>query len=1166
MKNFYLIILLFLLAGFYNSANAQNISNEGMEFWTVFPTHDPSSSSLATMNVNVTSKFDSEVTVTCGSWSSGPTPTPIPANTVVTFLVPRLDSYINSSEANTLLSNRGIHIVVTPGKPKVVAYSHVFAGFRSAATLILPYEALGQKYYSMNYTQDRGDGESKGFLTLVAADDNTNLILHKNDGSTITIPQLNKGDVYEYMPSIREDLTGVFVEVNSATSNCKRFAAFSGSTSISIGCSGSRDPLLQQLYSLNSWGKTYGIVPFINRRYIIRVLAQEDGTKIFINGVNVATRNKGLFYESEILTAPAIVSGDKLISVAQYSLSQACSSTFGGAMTGDPEMVLLNPTEFNIKNITVFSSEKNLIGAKYINVFIKTNKVSTFKLNGNVPNGTWQTMPSDPTYSYLQLQVFDESLTLTADDGFNAIAYGFGQTESYAYSAGTNLASTQFLVLVNKATGSENAAACLGEASDFKLTLPYKLDKLIWKYGDGTADSEIDNPSFTTSGTDPILYIYRAPVSKTFTVVGKTQLTAIATLASTAGSCSTSEIELNFTFDVDPLPTAEFEMATIGCTGDEISFTDKSLSNVNGKNITAWQWDFGDGTPISTEQNPKHIFNTTGNITVKLSVSAENGCFSDIKPHDIFINPKPTALFSPSNITCIDNDILFTDQSQIIGGNIIKWTWDFGDSGSTSNTSSLQNPTHKYSNPGTYNVKLTVETDKACVHSLTLPVTINDLPKVEFNLPEVCLDAGVAVFKNNSTDFDGSTNSLTYAWDFGDTEPGAINNTSTLRDGYHAYTVAKEYTVTLTVTNAKGCKVIKMQKIAINNSNPSPNFEKNFTANACSNQSFSLKNTSTVPGFGAITRLEWYFNGILELTDEEPTPNQIYTFTKPKFTTPQTKDIVVTLKVFTGDALACSRTSAPQTITLLASPEVEFNALNPICLNRGVVQLVATETGNLQGDGGVFTGNGVSPTGSFNPLLAGVGKHDITYTFTADNGCRDQKVQTIEVYSLPTIDVGNDFYILAGGEKQFNASATGIGLTYEWTPSIGLSNPNILNPIANPAIDTKYMLKVTSSQGCTVFDDIYVYVLQNVKVPNTFTPNGDGVNDVWNIQYLDTYPNGTVEIFDRNGQRVYVSSKGYSNPFDGTYRNQPLPVGTYYYIINPNSGRKNITGNLTIIR
>lgn len=1332
MKNIYLFLVILLLAGFSQVASAQNISNEGSDFWIPFPTHDPSAGDLANMNIFVTCKTTSEVTVSCGTYTETK---PIPANAIVTFSVPRAVSYISNTEGNVTLTNRGIHAVVTTGKPSVALYAHIYAGARSAASLILPKEALGQKYYSMNYTQDNVSN-ARNFLVLVAAEDNTNLIIHINATTTKLVNLPKAGDVYEYYPSTNIDLTGVFVEVDPANSLCKRFAAFSGSTSLVIGCTGSRDPLFQQLYTVSSWGKNYGIVPFINRKYILRILAQEDNTKVNVNGATI-TLNRGAFYETSQLTTAGKVTADKLISVAQYSLTQGCSSISGGNVIGDPDMVLLNPTEFNIKNITVFSSSNKAIINKYVNVFMKTAKTSTFKLNGALPsNGSWQTVPSDPSYSYIQIEVFVESLTLTATDGFNAIAYGFGIAESYAYSAGTNLASSQFLTLLNKTTNTENASACLGEASDFKLTLPYQLTKIIWKYTDGTPDFKDNAPNPTVTVVNgETLYTYTAPVNKIFTTPGPTQISAIATLVASAGSCSTSDVELIFNFSVDPLPDALFTLALTGCADSEISFTDASKSNVDGKSINNWMWDFGDGSPINSEQNPKHIYTTNGNYTVKLTVFAENGCASNVTTHDIFINPKAAASFESVKNTCIANENSFIDRSKVIGGSIIKWTWNFGDNSGISNE---QNPKHTYATSGDFVVSLTIESDKGCIslpfnytisvaklpivafavpdacatetiasfinsstdfdnstnglnyiwdygdpssgvantsssvngtHTYALPgdyvvtltvtnanncivkisqpykinprikslftviqktctnidnvfanqstieagnivkwiwdmgdgttltertngdpfnykystsgtyqvaliiesdkgckslpyilaVTVNDIPINNFIIPDVCLADAQAIFANKSTDFDDSTSSLNYLWDFGDPSSGALNS-STVKDGAHKYNSSGTYTVTLTVTNVKGCKVTNSKPFTVNGSFPKAGYEIINPNSLCSNKTFSLKNTSTVD-FGSITKVEWFIDGQKESEDLDPLPNKIYDFNYAQFTSPLSKTLVIKMVVYSGGTCTDEIT---QQVVLLASPVVKFNQLTSICLNGGTVQFVGTETGGLQGTA-TYTGAGISSSGFFNPKLAGVGVHTITYTFNATNGCADQKKQDIEVYPIPSVYAGPDFYILAGGEKQIDATASGNGLTFKWTPSNGLSRDDILNPTAMPEMDTKYTLTVTSAQNCASSSQINVYVLQGVNAPNSFTPNGDGINDVWNIKYLETYPNTSVEIFDRNGQRVYFS-RGYAVPFDGNYKGQPLPVGTYYYIINPNSGRKSITGDLTIIR
>jgi gliding motility-associated-like protein len=87
----------------------------------------------------------------------------------------------------------------------------------------------------------------------------------------------------------------------------------------------------------------------------------------------------------------------------------------------------------------------------------------------------------------------------------------------------------------------------------------------------------------------------------------------------------------------------------------------------------------------------------------------------------------------------------------------------------------------------------------------------------------------------------------------------------------------------------------------------------------------------------------------------------------------------------------------------------------------------------------------------------------------------------------------------------------------------------------------------------------------DIVIPNTFTPNNDGINDLWDIKYLATYANCTVQVFNRWGQNVY-SSLGYETPWDGTYKHSPLPTGTYYYIIDLKTGAKPYSGFVAIIR
>jgi gliding motility-associated-like protein len=92
-----------------------------------------------------------------------------------------------------------------------------------------------------------------------------------------------------------------------------------------------------------------------------------------------------------------------------------------------------------------------------------------------------------------------------------------------------------------------------------------------------------------------------------------------------------------------------------------------------------------------------------------------------------------------------------------------------------------------------------------------------------------------------------------------------------------------------------------------------------------------------------------------------------------------------------------------------------------------------------------------------------------------------------------------------------------------------------------------------------------VKILRPLNIPNAFSPNGDGINDVWNITYLNDYPNCTMDIFDRYGRIVYQTI-GYNKPWDGTRNGNPVPVGVYYYIIDPKNGAPKVTGSVTVLR
>ncbi|WP_439487428.1 putative Ig domain-containing protein, partial [Algoriphagus sp.] len=266
-------------------------------------------------------------------------------------------------------------------------------------------------------------------------------------------------------------------------------------------------------------------------------------------------------------------------------------------------------------------------------------------------------------------------------------------------------------------------------------------------------------------------------------VDGTYAITATATDA--AGNVSLPSAALSITIDQNECNAqADFIFSpTEGCTAPmTVFFTDQSIS------ADVWAWDFGDGSS-STAQNPIHSYTTYGDFTVKLTVTdTEYGCSSTIEK--VFSNYELSADFN-ANVAfgCGPLEVGFEDLS--VGAE--SWNWDFGDG----NTSTDQNPTHIYEQPGNYAVVLTT-TGGACSKTITKNNYIQVIGSdVDFStdITEGCGPLTVA-FTNLST---YSSPPISFLWDFGD------GSTSTLQNPTHDYASAGTYTVKLTVNDLDGC-------------------------------------------------------------------------------------------------------------------------------------------------------------------------------------------------------------------------------------------------------------------------------------------------------------------------------------------------------------------------
>jgi gliding motility-associated-like protein len=167
----------------------------------------------------------------------------------------------------------------------------------------------------------------------------------------------------------------------------------------------------------------------------------------------------------------------------------------------------------------------------------------------------------------------------------------------------------------------------------------------------------------------------------------------------------------------------------------------------------------------------------------------------------------------------------------------------------------------------------------------------------------------------------------------------------------------------------------------------------------------------------------------------------------------------------------------------------------------------------------------------------------------------------VYVYELPVVNLGPDTVICGDNSVLLDA---GDYTSYIW------STGQTSNPVTVYAGEKTVSVTVTDENGCSASDEIHINecITEEIfgDITNAFTPNNDGVHDVWIINNISLFPDAKIEVFDRWGRLVFSKDGGYENDWDGTHNGKDLPMDTYYYVIDLKTGAKPLKGTLTIIR
>ncbi len=494
-----------------------------------------------------------------------------------------------------------------------------------------------------------------------------------------------------------------------------------------------------------------------------------------------------------------------------------------------------------------------------------------------------------------------------------------------------------------------------------------------------------------------------------------------------------------------PAPIASFSFAPISPdTATAVQFTDTST----GGPPSEWRWDFGDGTPESTQRNATHTFARTGTFQVRLTVVNRAGTNSTLR--SIVVRPAaPVAAFTflPA-VPLIGGTVQFNDTST--GGTPTTWAWDFGDL----TVSTVRNPTKVYALAGTYSVRLTV-TNETGTSTIVRPVAVSPpAPVAAFTYaPPAPVALETITFTNTSTGGPATT----VSWDFGDGSPP-----SPVANPTKVYTVAGSYIVTLTVGNAAGATTAtRMVLVAPTPPPPIPSFTGPASITAGGSAQFVRTSTG-----GPATAVTWNFgDGSAAFSGLNP-PAHVYAVAGTYTVTltesnPGNLPVSATRSLLVNPVPPTATINAPVPATVVAGQAVTFSAT----VTGGVAPL--SYAWSFSG-GTPPSAGGPSPSVTF----ATPGTHMVNLTVTDALGRVDaapQRAQTVVAPPAPSvvISVVTPGPYTAPTTVRFTAVVTnGLGpFSYSWVLPLGAT---FVGPSNTATVDIRFTQGSLPVVGTTV--------------------------------------------------------------------------------------------------
>jgi gliding motility-associated-like protein len=550
------------------------------------------------------------------------------------------------------------------------------------------------------------------------------------------------------------------------------------------------------------------------------------------------------------------------------------------------------------------------------------------------------------------------------------------------------------------------------------------------------------------------------------------------------------------------------------CDGYTINFVNNSTP---GKEYV---WDFGDGTP------PRHTMDRTtfaytyasqGTYRVKLLVDPSSSC-GDSAFATVHVYPFLTPAMQASG-RCITKATEFNNLSRNDVGDFEYLKWDFGDPSIQNDTSNLKEPKWQYTRPGSYTISLFMRTEKGCERTISETLDVYDKPPfTTTGDTALCIQDELQLKAESALPG-------TYSWG-----PLPLYNIRFENTATPTVYPKQDRTYEVTFTDQTGCENTKKVFIDVKTDLL---VDAGRDSVICTGDPVNLH--AAVDGPYAFTWTDVDTRNVISTQQQvtvTPARSSLY-------------EILVTLG------------------SCLARDSVYYKTVDPPAAYAGADATICHgESIWLEASGGAFY-TWEPPATLTRPrsdrTLAWP-KDTTTYTVTVTDtlGCPKPVTSSVTINVVPPVPAfaGNDTIVIKGRPFQLNGTGA---FRYEWSPAEGLSDPNIPNPITTIDRTFTYHLKAYTKEGCMGEDDINLRFMAGpeIYVPNAFSPNGDGRNDVFRplpvgITRLDYF-----RVYNRWGELIY-STNEYLKGWDGRQRGGQAANGTYVWVV----GGLNETGQM----